>query len=300
MKTSAPAKVILLGEHTALYGNPVLTLAIDLRSYVTVSKRDDDEVVITAPGLGLEKVPVREQKGTNLIKKAVGMVDGGYDIEIKSDIPIASGLGSSASIASALMKALKQDSDMRVIANDAWHIENEVHSKSSGVDPFAVTYGGLCLYQSGEAEKLEVEEYPNIVIAHTGIESDTGDIVLDVDRLKEEQGGDFEAFLAFSQKAVLDGKDAIINQDWKALGNLMNLNHEMLRGIGVSCKELEELTQAARDAGAYGAKLAGAGRGGIMVALVDENTENDVSKALSKMGAKIIESKISSGGVRIE
>jgi len=303
---SAPAKAIILGEHTALYGNPVLVMALDLRAYVSVSARNDSEVRITAKDLGLEDAPVkRNQRGTALVRKAVELVGGGgFDIEIVSDIPIASGLGSSASIASALLMALKaetgQKSDMRGIALGALECENLVHGRSSGVDPFAVVYGGLCVYEKRDVEKLEVEGYPEIIIAHSGISSDTGDIVEDVDNVR---GGDLEGFKAFvegSRRVVLGGREAVLKSDWGGLGKLMDDSHALLRGMGVSCAQLDDLVTVARDAGAYGAKLSGAGRGGIVIALVDENSKKPVSSALSSMGGKIIGSKITQQGVRLE
>ena len=303
---SAPAKAILLGEHTALYGNPVLVMALELRAHVNVSARSDNEIRITARDLGLEDTPAkRNQRGTALVRKAVELVGGGgFDIEIESDIPIAAGLGSSASIASALLMALKaetgQESDMREIAQEALECENMVHQRSSGVDPFAVVYGGLCVYEKQNVEKLEVDEYPQILVAHSGISSDTGDIVGDVEKVRSDDPERFKGFLEGSGKAVLEGKEAVQKGDWERLGKLMAGNHALLRGMGVSCAQLDDLVAAAREAGAYGAKLSGAGRGGIAIALVGENTKKPVSSALSSMGGKIIGSKITQQGVRLE
>ncbi len=303
---SAPAKAILLGEHTALYCGPALIMALDLRAYVTVSARGDDEVRITAEDLGLEDAPLkRNRRGTALVEKAVELVGGGgFDITIESYIPLASGLGSSASIAAALLRALKEEkgqpSHMRELAREALECENMVHTKSSGVDPFAVVFGGLSLYRKGSIEKLRVKEYPRIVVAHSGITSDTGDIVEDVDRIRGEEPKRFKKFLETSEKTVLEGRRAVAERDWASLGRLMDNNHALLAGMGVSSARMDGLAEAARGAGAFGAKLSGAGRGGIITALVDENTEKAVSEALSSMGGKIIQANISEEGIRKE
>jgi mevalonate kinase len=302
---SAPAKVIILGEHTALYGNPALVMALDIRSRVSVSERKDNRVILTAPELGLENAPVeRKMRGTEMIQKGVDLVGGGYDIKVTSDIPIASGLGSSASIASALMMALRkvngQESGMRLLAQEALKCENLVHSISSGLDPFAVTYGGLSVYQDQKIRKLKVNEYPNLLIAHSGITSDTGSIVEDMHRIWKDEPARFAGFLDLSKELVNLGETAIKNKDWSALGTLMDSNHTLLSDMGISCDRIDKMVKAARQSGAMGAKICGAGRGGIMVALVNEKSKIKVIEALSKMDAKIIESKVSEEGTRLE
>ncbi len=304
---SAPAKAIILGEHTALYGNPVLVMALDLRAYVSVSARRDQKTSITSEDLGLRNAPLkRNQRGTQLVRKAIELVGHktGFDIRIKSDIPIASGLGSSAAIASALLMALKaetgQDLNIQRLAHDALECEHMVHKRSSGVDTFAVVYGGLCLYQKLRAERLEADEYPPFIIAHSGISSDTGDIVSDVDRVRKKEPKRFRAFLEESKRIVLSGRDAIREGDWATLGELMNKNHLLLRDMGVSCARLDDLVTRACRVGAYGAKLSGAGRGGVVIALVDENLREKVTTALSSMDSKIISTRFSQEGVRLE
>jgi mevalonate kinase len=305
MKASAPAKVIILGEHSSLYGNPALVAALDLRARVTVSKRRDAKTRITAKDLGIEKAPPRRnERGTALIRRGIELMGGGYGITVESDIPLASGMGSSAAISVALMKALESEngieSDMRKIALEAQKCEQEVHGKSSGLDVFASAYGGVIRYQNQKAEILKLERYPRLIIAHSGIESDTGDIVADIEDIRSEKPSQFNSFLDDSERFVFLGMKALENGDWESLGKQMDANHKLLSDMGCSCKRLESLVNAAREAGAYGAKLCGAGRGGIIVALVDENSEKGVKEALSRMDAKIIESNISEKGVQLE
>lgn len=298
---SAPGKIILLGEHTALYGNPVLAAAVSLRA--TVSARKNDKLTVSAPGL-IDGAPERRKRlGLAMVKKAAELVAGGYDLTVESEIPLASGMGSSASIASAMVAAMRAEKnlpfDKKAIAETAWRCEDMVHSKSSGVDPFAATYGSIIFYRMGEAEVLRPKSLPSIVVAHTGITSDTGDIVRYVNERKQDSKS-FEGFLERSKDLVDRGKTSIENGDMKALGKLMGENHALLSDLGVSSEELDVLVNAARRAGAYGAKLCGAGRGGIMAALVGEKAREPVAKALSKAGGKIIQTTISSEGVRLD
>lgn len=304
---SAPAKAIILGEHTALYKNPVLVAALDIRSRVSVTSRFDGEVVVDAPGLGLEGAPIkRHRRGMELVKKAAEIAaDGrGFGVKITSEIPIASGLGSSASISAALIAALRAEAgkpwDLAAIAEGAWKCENLVHSMSSGVDPYAVAYGGVSVFKAGSIERLKVRGYPRLVIAHCGVPKDTWEIVEQVDFIKKSQKEHFQDFLEGSARLVREGTMAVGKSNWHKLGKLMDENHAMLSGIGVSSPALDTLVEAARGAGAFGAKLSGAGKGGIMVALADRQTEAPVAKALRKAGGKLIQSEISYDGVRLE
>jgi len=306
MKTAAaPGKIILLGEHSALYGNPALVVTTDLRDYVTVSARKDNKINIKGPWIkeaGSEQI---YKKGEVMVHKAVELCGGGgFDIELKSNVPLASGMGSSAAIASALVAAISAEKRLGFekdkIAEIAWGCEDTVHGKSSGVDPYASTYGGVLLYQKGSIKKINPKELPEIVVAHSGLAKDTGGLVFELDNVWESDPERLKGFLRDSKEIVTRGAEAIKASDWEALGRLMYENHKLLAKIGVSCRALDTLVEAARTAGAYGAKLSGAGKGGIMIALVDKKSKKRVSEGLSKAGGKIIGARISEEGVRLE
>ena len=315
-KTSAPGKVILLGEHAAVYGNPVLVATVDLRTRVFAEKRDDNNFIINAHDINvtgfkfkLNEIPdlkTNERvKSLRLIFNAIEKVydyagvknSKGLEISIKSDIPVSSGLGSSASLSSALVLAVSSEIGRELnkedIANLAWDIEHCVHGKSSGVDPFAVTYGGICRYTKGRIEKLNVKNYPEITIGNTGVVSDTGIVVSDVMKLKENFPDIFDKLLLIFRELVDEGQNALEKGDLKKFGGLMNMNHGMLSAIGVSCIELEKLVYAARKK-SIGAKLCGAGRGGVMMAL------GDLTKEIKNAGGEVIKTGICDEGVRID
>ncbi len=301
---SAPAKILLLGEHTALYGNPVLAATLDIKAVVSLSRRRDKETYITAPSLNLDRVPLgRYQRGERLVKRALDFFPSGYDIRITSEIPIASGLGSSAAVSVALVSALAKEHGLSLpkeeIARIATECESMVHGQSSGVDTYTVAYGGVVLYQNYSVRERSIRNYPSIVMAHSGIESETIDLVSKMEHNRQHNKSGFETFLSKSKALVLEGLQSLLKADWKKMGELMNQNQDLLRQIGVSHERLEELISAALDAGAYGAKLTGAGGGGVVIALVDENSRENVSKALIDSGGKIIDGNISGEGVMI-
>lgn len=313
---SAPAKAILLGEHAAAYGRPALAVALDLRSYISVSKRKDNKILINAPEFKIQDYLLdegeysQESSALSLISETIRKTqehirdDSGLDIHITTEIPIASGLGSSASIASAMILAIASESKFKLekqeIANLAWQCEHIIHSKSSGVDPFTVIFGGLCLYQKGGVKTLNVSDYPTIVIAHSGLTSNTGEIVERVDQTKKGEPELFEDLLNIVENIVTNGKESVEDKNWGRLGLLMNINHGLLSAIGVSCIQLERLVYAARSAGSLGSKLCGAGRGGIAIALVDEKNEDRVKKVLVRSGGGLINARPTTEGIKIE
>ena len=87
--------------------------------------------------------------------------------------------------------------------------------------------------------------------------------------------------------------EAIKKENWKKVGALMNKNQELLEKLTVSGKELEEIIAAARAAGAYGAKLTGTGRGGLVICLTPgKELQDRVAKAIEKEGYKTIKTVV--------
>jgi len=310
-KTSAPGKVILLGEHAAVYGNPVLVASVDLRTYVSVSRRDDQRFTLSNKSTGIKDLEfslkdlahMKREWSTVLTAECIEKTfdklgtTAGLDIEIYSEIPVSSGLGSSASASSALAMAIAKelgaDIDLNEIANLAWSIENVVHGKSSGVDPFAVTFGGVIRYREGKFDRVNVKKLPEITVGNTNVKSDTGDTVRDVMVLKNKFPEFFEHYLEAMLHLVDYGQKYLEEDEIESLGAVMNINHGLLSAIGVSSPELERLVWAARKV-SPGSKLCGSGRGGIMVAL------GDAEKEIREAGGIVIKTEICSEGARIE
>jgi mevalonate kinase len=213
-----------------------------------------------------------------------------WRIELRSDIPIASGLGSGAALSTALVRAifaqLGRPAPPEVVSELVYESERFYHGAPSGIDNTVVAYGQPIWFVKGQPPQPFASVAPMLlVIADTGIRSPT---VLTVSKVREAWQQDrprYEAIFDAIGELVYAVRSALERGDAPALGTLFNENQALLKSIGVSCDAIEVLVNAARAAGALGAKLSGAGGGGNIIALVEPMTAPAVQAALLAAGA---------------
>jgi len=292
--SSAPGKVYLFGEHAVVYGEPAVPCAIEQRATVTVEERSDSTLRVHAEDLSLDGFTVEyEGEATgrpdidvsdSLVDAAMGYVneairqvedaadveDVGFDIRIDSEIPLGAGLGSSAAVAVAAIDAGTRELGVELpaeeIAERAYRVEHAVQDgQASRADTFCSAMGGAVRVEGDDCRRIDAPDLP-FVIGYDGGAGDTGALVSGVRELREEYD-----FAADTVEAVGDivrsGQAALADGDIEELGRLMDFNHGLLSALGVSSRSLDAMVWAARDAGAHGAKLTGAGGGGCIVAL---------------------------------
>ena len=296
---SAPAKIILFGEHAVVYGRPALAVPVtQVHADVEVTDSRDGQIWINAPDISLLSTlyslpsdhPVAAVIHNLFFSLGISPFPP-LEIKITSTIPVASGLGSGAAVTVALVRALSSAvhrplSDEQ-INSFTYEIEKLHHGTPSGIDNTVVTYAKPVYFIKGQPiETFRVGSPFNIVIGDTGISAPTKESVGDVRKLWEVDKVKWEKVFDEVGKIVKQAKEKIENGEWRSLGVLMDANHALLREMTVSSPELDRLTEAARKAGASGAKLSGGGRGGNMIALVEKEKAADVAEALLSAGAK--------------
>ena len=324
---SAPAKIILFGEHSVVYGKPAIAAAIDLRTYVKAEFNENGRIRIEAkdirtPGLTVSfsedqiyfetdygkaaEVLSYVREAINLVMEEAGQRKG-VTVSITSQIPVGAGLGSSAAVAVATIGAVSRlfglELDKSEIAKLGHKVELLVQGASSGIDPTVSAVGGFLYYQKGSFESLPVVELP-IVVGYTGSSGSTKELVAKVRKNYEEMPEIIEPILNSMGKLVEKAREVILAEydkeiKFKLLGTLMNINHGLLDALGVSTKSLSDLVYASREAGALGAKITGAGGGGCMYALAP-GKQSEVATAIKIAGGMPIVTKISREGLRIE
>lgn len=296
---SAPGKIILFGEHAVVYGKPALAVPVtQVHADVDISDSARAGIWIDAPDVNLHAElntlssdhPIASVINNLFFLSHVSPFPN-LEIRITSTIPVASGLGSGAAVTVALTRALASHLNYSMTDEDvnafAYEIEKLHHGTPSGIDNTVVTYGRPVYFVKGQPiETFKVGEPFTIVIGDTGISAPTKESVGDVRKLWEADQKHWEK--VFDEVADISfAARRVIEEGWiKMLGVLMDENHALLQQMTVSLPELDHLVEAARKAGAMGAKLSGGGRGGNMIALVDPESAEKVSLALKEAGAK--------------
>ncbi len=298
---SAPGKIILFGEHAVVYGEPAIAVPVtQVFARVTVlpePREERGQVRILAPDVGLE-ARLDDLSADHPLAAAVRGVASALDVarlqactlRIASTIPVASGLGSGAAVSVALIRALaaflgRPLTDAQVSAL-AFEVEKLHHGTPSGIDNTVVTYNRPVFFVKGHSLDTFAIAHPfTIVIGDTGVSSPTKETVADVRRGWQAQPERFEGLFAAAGSIARAARQAIEAGFPDRLGPLMDENHALLQAMGVSSPALDRLVEAARNAGALGAKLSGGGRGGNMIALTSPAAAPAVAAALAQAGA---------------
>ncbi|CAG0945328.1 mevalonate kinase [Anaerolineae bacterium] len=317
---SAPGKIILFGEHAVVYARPAIAVPVlQVRAEATIDASPSDDVAIDAADISraytLRDAPDDDPIAViiRLTCAKLGVEPRGFQVRVRSTIPVARGLGSGAAVSVAVARALVKffatgDTDasrtekikipmspmssMARMSNEeisalAYEVEKLHHGTPSGIDNTVIAFEQPVYFVRDEPiQSFRVARPFTIAIADTGIAAPTKIAVGDVRRAWQADRARYESLFDQVGAIVRKARAAIEQGNVDALGALMNANQKLLREIGVSSPEIETLVDAAIRAGARGAKLSGAGRGGNVIALVDEVTQDVVGRAMLDAGAR--------------
>jgi mevalonate kinase len=287
---TAPGKVILLGEHAVVYGRTALAAAID--RHVTVHVACDPSSQCRADGVRSERKPFvlsfskhqprpspvdADPRLAQAIARAAGIAGlNGKDwvTTISTDLPVAMGLGSSAALSVALVRALahfvRRPLDDQAVCEGAFEIEKIFHRYPSGIDNTVATSGGLIAFTRGAAARpLRARRSLPLVIALGRAPRRTQQTVVALRQKWEADPKGCESFFDEIAALVRHAERAIATGDLAALGATMSANHAVLQRLEVSTDELEQMVNLAVRRGALGAKLTGGGGGGAVICLCD-------------------------------
>lgn len=291
-------KVILGGEHAVVYGMPAIALPVpELFTEISLKHAGSTGIHIFLdhyPGplvLGQSEDPAPA-----FLSKAVGVALEALEadempavsLHIHSSIPIASGFGSSGAVSVAVIQAFFRyfgrnlpPEELRLLAHEA---EKAAHGQPSGVDTAVIAYETPIWFQRDTpVETLALSGALSFLVAESGVRSSTREVVGYVKKQWQRDPAHYDPLFEAIAETVSRMRASL--DDPEALGRLMNLNHRQLVTMGVSSPETERLVSAARDAGAWGAKLTGAGWGGNVLVLVPPEKEQQIAAALLTAGA---------------
>ncbi len=295
---TANGKIILLGEHAVVYGRPAL--AVPIKNAVVAEVSDSDNLPeITVPAWDLDgKLEESNPHWWAAIMAVFAQLEidkRHFSIHVKPNIPAAMGLGGSAAIAVAIIRAVSAHFHIH-LADDkinqlAFQCETAAHGTPSGIDNTIATFGVPIIYQAGEHPRLDRVEFPkplHLVIGISEKPSLTVDMVARVRDRWQQNRYLYEQLFDNFAKVAETGIQAAQACDYPTLGHMMTINHGLLNAIQVSSPELDRMVQIAKDKGALGAKLTGAGGGGSIVALGGDQCDAIVN-ALGKAGFKALQ-----------
>jgi mevalonate kinase len=267
MTGSGHGKVILLGEHAVVHGHPALAMAIDRT--VTVEVRPGAGVVtgVLAGRLDDDSTTAR---AVQAVATALGRpMD--FDLEVTSDVPLRSGLGSSAAFSVALVRALTGQAgwapEVEVLAMRA---ERLFHGNPSGVDVALAARGGVGTFTRAAGFVPVSARALTLIVGLSGEPRDTAARVAEVAGRLVSDPRSTRLHLGELGMLATAGTRALVAGDLATLGGVMDVAHDHLVALALSTDRLDAMVAAARAAGAIGAKLTGAGGGGAMIALAPD------------------------------
>lgn len=316
IKVSAPGKLMLFGEHAVVHGKPCIVTAVDQRMEVKASFNGEDELVVNAPQLGIKnyKRTVKElgrremPKQVSFIEAAVKRfyqkygLEKGLNITTHSQFSHTYGFGSSSAITITTLKALSLLYKIKLSDKEIFDLSYQavldIQGVGSGFDLAAALWGGTLYYKKGAkiVERIKLKELP-MIVCYSGVKADTPTLVRQVAEFKRKKPLKVKNIFQQIEEITLEAKKFLSRKKWPELGELMNKNQNLLEKLGVSTILLEKLIKASLKAGAWGAKLSGAGGGDNIIVLYPPFKKKKIEKSLIKAGGKIMTVKLNAQGV---
>lgn len=289
-------KVVIAGEHAVVYGRHAIAAPVPLTIKALVDDSQEG-VELVIPSWGVEYQLTRErdkrrsfERSAGVIFDRLGLADRAMRIEVFPEVPRGMGLGGSAAMAVAIVRALDKHFRLGLTEADinalAFESEKEAHGRPSGLDNTVASYGRPIVFRPGDpplVETLQVGTDIPFLVALSGKEGLTAKTVGRVRTAWKQNRKLYERIFDEIDTLALQSVSAIADGDLNRLGELMNINHGLLNALQVSTPALEQMVDIARKAGALGAKLTGGGGGGSILVLADGN-EEAIAADLKKAG----------------
>jgi galactokinase/mevalonate kinase-like predicted kinase len=323
---TAPARANLIGNPSDLYGGAVLGCSVPCRATVEMQSADVLSIETGAARAEIRSAADLDAGGDvlDVARAALAALPASQwpraRISYRTEIPFGSGLAGSTALLAALIRALAawrgETPSPYELAESSRRTERELLGVACGwVDHYLTSFGGLRYVDLRGKERdpaahgqpfATVEDLapfvPRLpfVLAFTGVSHHSGSVHAPI-RARWERG-DADVVRGYERVAAIarEGKSALLRADWTRFGALMDENHAIQRDFGGSGESNERLLKAARDAGALGAKLAGAGGGGTIVALWPDPDPAPLDRALRAAGASAIYRPEPVAGVTVE
>ncbi len=293
-QTSAPGSLMLLGEYGVLHGGVALCAAINKRIYVTLTPRDDAQIIIHS-ALGKHTCCIENLKAAApfefvLTTLASCKLKHGCELIINSEFSHNMGLGSSAAVTVATLLALNQwhntALDQHSLLKKAIAIIRQVQGKGSGADVAASIYGGIAVYQN-EQVREKITTLPPLSVIFTGSKTTTASALNIMQQRYENEAPQLEAFFSQLSSYAEKALPLLKNKNYSALGNLFNQAQSVMSSLGVSTQQIDAALNLLKQQPAiYGAKISGSGLGDCVIGLGSANLNERLAVQLNNQGCQ--------------
>ncbi len=319
-RSKAPLRIGLAGGGTDvspycdLYGGAILNATVSLYAYANIEPIDDNAIILNAVDRKEEerfewtdKLPINGKldllKGVyNSIQSKYGVPLSGFRLSTSVDAPAGSGLGTSSTLVVAVIGAFAEMLRLPLgeydIAHLAYEIErNELNMAGGRQDQYAATFGGVNFMEFFAGDKVIVnplrikQQYlfeleNNLLLYYTSTSRESARIIEKQKlNVKEKKDKSIEAMHQLKHQAQLM-KEALLKGRVHEIGEILDFGFKQKREMaeGISNTLMEDIYSAAKNAGATGGKISGAGGGGFMIFYCPANTKYAVIEALSSFG----------------
>jgi len=282
MIASAPGKAIIFGEHSVVYGKHAVVSAINLRCYAKAEKSREIKIVSNFGETSLDFKGFHAYISYAIKRFQEVKPISGVKIQVKSQIPPASGLGSSSATTVSVLHAMNAEFEAGLSRDEifelARRVELDVQGIGSGTDPFISTFGGSWILPEKKEFKTELE----FSVINSGKPSVTAEMVRKVRVLKDRYPEIINPILDSMDSIALSGSLALEKNDLSKVSELFRINQSLLRALGVSTPEIDEIVAEVEKKG-YSAKITGAGGGGCLLT----TGEGEMRIKLSSEGVRL-------------
>ena len=319
-RSKAPLRIGLAGGGTDvspycdLYGGAILNATVSLYAYANIEPIDENVIILNAVDRKEEerfewsdKLPVNGKldllKGVyNSIQSKYGVPLTGFRLSTSVDAPAGSGLGTSSTLVVAVIGAFAEMLRLPLgeydIAHLAYEIErNELNMAGGRQDQYAATFGGVNFMEFFAEDKVIVnplrikQQYlfeleNNLLLYYTSTSRESAKIIEKQKlNVKEKKDKSIEAMHQLKQQAQMM-KEALLKGRVHEIGEILDFGFKQKREMaeGISNTLMEDIYTAAKNAGASGGKISGAGGGGFMIFYCPGNTKFPVMEALGSFG----------------
>ncbi len=295
LHASACGKAIIVGEHAVVYGTravamplPSMRFRFSLRPISTLSSFPKIQLLLDGKEVSERMQAVVSQAMQLLEIPAFSLLGKSH-----SDLPIGAGLGSSATLCVAILRALAQLKDQELSSQQLAYLANELeksfHGNPSGLDAAVVAYESCILFaKGGPIQVLNLPQHHgktwNFMLIDSGLRASTKTMIRIAEPYFTGPGG--EANLQAFDSLALSAHKALESADFTLAADAMNICDRLLRDAGVVPTVMGAMIDEIRSLGAIGVKSTGAGGGGMILALLPEEAAEETALTIQSAFAQ--------------